>query len=82
MKVSILGNGLTSLALAKLLVNKGIKVDIFSQQRIKEINKTQTLGISKSNIDFFKENILDIKNFLWNIDKIEIFSENLENEKY
>ena len=81
MKVSILGNGLTSLALAKLLVNKGIKVDIFAEQKTKEINKAQTLGISKSNIDFFNKNILNIKKFLWNIDKIEIFSENLKNEK-
>ena len=81
MKVSILGNGLTSLALAKSLVNQGIKVDIFSEQKIKNNNKIQTLGISKSNIEFFNENILDIKKFLWNINKIEIFSENLENEK-
>jgi len=81
MKVSILGNGLTSLTLAKLLVNHGIKVDIFSEQKIKKTSKIQTLGISKSNIDFFNENILDIKKFLWNIDKIEIFSENLKNEK-
>jgi len=81
MKVSILGLGLTSLTLAKLLVNKGIKVDIFSEKKIKEINKIQTLGISKSNIDFFNENILNIEKFLWNIDKIEIFSENFKNEK-
>ena len=81
MKVSILGNGLTSLALAKALVNQGIKVDIFSEQKIKNNNKMQTLGISKSNIEFFNKNILDIKKFLWNIHKIEIFSENLENEK-
>ena len=81
MKVSILGNGLTSLALAKSLVNQGIKVDIFCSQKTKNNNKIQTLGISKSNIEFFNENILDIKKFLWNINKIEIFSENLENEK-
>ena len=29
MNVCILGNGLTSLALAKTLVNKGVNVDIF-----------------------------------------------------
>jgi hypothetical protein len=81
MKVSILGNGLTSLALAKALVNQDIKVDIFSEQKIKNNNKIQTLGISKSNIEFFNKNILDIKKFLWNINKIEIFSENLQNEK-
>ena len=81
MKVSILGNGLTSLALAKSLVNKDIKVDIFSDQKIKNYNKIQTLGISKVNTDFFNENILNIKKLLWEIDKIEIFSESLKNEK-
>jgi 2-octaprenyl-6-methoxyphenol hydroxylase len=81
MKVSILGNGLTSLALAKMLVNQGIKVDIFSNQKIKKINKNQTLGISKTNINFFNENILNINKFLWNINKIEIFSESLKNDK-
>ena len=81
MKISILGNGLTSLALAKSLVNQGIKVDIFSDQKVKNNNKIQTLGISKSNTDFFNENILDIKKFLWSINKIEVFNETTKNEK-
>ncbi len=76
MKVSILGNSLTSLALAKTLVNLGISVDIFSNQKSKKNNKIQTLGISKSNIDFFNENILNIRKSLWDINKIEIFNEN------
>ncbi len=81
MKVSILGDGLTSLALAKSLVNQGISVDIFSERKIKKINKIQTIGISKANIDFFNKNILNINKFLWKINKIEIYSENLQNEK-
>ena len=81
MKVSILGNGLTSLTLAQTLVNLGIRVDIFSDGRIKKYNKIQTLGISKTNIDFFNTNILNIKNLLWNINKIEIYSENFIKEK-
>ncbi len=81
MKVCILGEGLTSLTLAKTLVNKGINVDIFSSNNslIKDTNRT--LGISKSNIEFFNKNILNIQNILWNIDKIEIYSEKLNNEK-
>tara|TARA_B100001063_G_C16738636_1_gene543484 strand:- start:711 stop:1781 length:1071 start_codon:yes stop_codon:yes gene_type:complete len=81
MKVSILGNGLTSLTLAKLLTNQGIKVDIFLGKKFKKFNKIQTLGISKSNIDFFNQNILNINKFLWKIDRIEIYNENLKNEK-
>ena len=81
MKVSILGDGLTSLALATSLVNQGIKVDIFSVKKTKKNNKIQTLGITKSNVDFFNKYILDIKKLLWNIYEIEIFSENLKKEK-
>ena len=81
MKVSILGNGLTSLTLAKMLVNEGIKVDVFSDGKNQKINKVQTLGISKSNIDFFNKKILNIKKFLWEIKKIEIYSDSLKNEE-
>ena len=81
MNVSILGDGLTSLTLAKMLVNQGIKVDIFLGKKTKKYNKIQTLGISKTNIEFFNKNISNINKFLWGIDNIEIFSENLENEK-
>ena len=81
MRVSILGNGLTSLALAQMLANMGIRVDIFSNKRIIKYKKIQTLGISKTNIDFFNQNILNIKKLLWNINKIEIFTENLNDEK-
>ena len=81
MKLCILGEGLTSLSLAKSLVNKGIFVDFFSNKKILEHNKSRTIGISKKNLDFFNKNILDIKKFSWNINKIEIFSENLQDEK-
>ena len=81
MNVSILGDGLTSLTLAKMLANQGIKVDIYSDKKSKKYNKIQTLGISKSNIEFFNKNILNINKFLWNIENIEIYSENLKNEK-
>ena len=81
MKVSILGDGLTGLTLAKTLVNHGITVDIFSDKKIKKYNKIQTLGISKTNVDFFNENILNIEKFLWDINRIEIYSENLTNDK-
>ena len=81
MNVCIIGGGLISLTLAKALVNQGIYVDFFSSQKVEKINKTRTLGISKANVDFFNNNILNIKKLLWNIDKIEIYSENLKNEK-
>ena len=81
MKVSVLGNGLTGLTLAQSLVNQGVKVDIFSEKNISNVNKIQTIGISEKNIDFFNKNILNIKKYLWNIEKIEIYSDNLKNEQ-
>ena len=81
MKLGIFGNGLTSLSLAKSLVNKGIFVDIFSNQKNLHLNKNRTIGLSKKNIDFFNREILNIKKFLWDIKQIEIYSENLKSEK-
>ena len=81
MKVCILGNNLISLVLAKTLANQGIFVDFFFKHKKTKINKTSTLGISKSNVEFFNKNILNIKKLLWKINKIEIYSDNLKNEK-
>ncbi len=42
MKICIVGNGLVSLSLAKALVNKGIYVDCYSnQKKMKLINQEQ-----------------------------------------
>ena len=81
MNVCIIGGGLVSLTLAKALVNQGISVDFFSNQSSGEIDKSRTIGISKVNVDFFNKSILDIRKLLWNINKIEIYSENFKNEK-
>ena len=76
MKVSILGDNLTSLALAKALVKKEIFVDLFYDKKNTKIDTTRTIGISKSNIDFFNREITNIKKMLWSIKKIKIFTEN------
>ena len=81
MNVCIVGDGLVSLTLAKALVSQGIYVDIFSDQKVNKIDKSRTLALSKANIDFFNKNILNIDKFLWDINKIEIYSESLKNEK-
>ncbi len=81
MKVCILGNGLTSLTLAQSLLKLGLQVDIFSERKNHNYNKTRTVGISKSNVEFFNKYVLNIEKLLWNIKKIEIFSENLKNKK-
>jgi len=81
MKVCILGNSLTALTLAKTLVNLKINVEVLYTKKKIDISRIRTIGISKSNIDFFNEKIININSLLWKLKKIEIFSDNLIREK-
>ena len=81
MTVCILGNSLTALTLAKALVNCEINVEILYNKKNYKISETRTIGIAKNNIDFFNNNIIDIKKIIWNLKKIEILSENLKKER-
>ena len=81
MRVCIIGSGLSGLTLAKALVNKKINVDVIKSKKVFEYSKSRTLGISKSNIKFINENIINIEKIIWKLKKIEIFTENLKNEK-
>jgi 2-octaprenyl-6-methoxyphenol hydroxylase len=81
MTVCILGNSLTALTLAKVLVNYEIYVDVIFNKKNYKINDSRTIGISKNNVDFFNSNIINIEKLIWNIKTIEIFSENLKKEK-
>ena len=81
MTVCILGSGLSALTLAKALVNQNIYVDILSEKRDFKLNKSRTLGISKSNTNFFNSNIINIEKLVWNLKKIEIFSDHLKQEE-
>jgi 2-octaprenyl-6-methoxyphenol hydroxylase len=81
MTVCILGNSLTALTLAKALVNCEIDVDLIFNKKNYKINDSRTIGISKNNVDFFNNNIINIEKLIWNIKTIEIYSENLKSEK-
>jgi 2-octaprenyl-6-methoxyphenol hydroxylase len=79
MNVCIIGDGLTSLSLAKNLINKKIKVHIYHKKINNNLLSTRTIGISKSNLEFFEKKILKLsKKIKWKIKKIEIFSENTQ----
>ena len=54
---------------------------IFMLKKAPILSKIRTLGISKSNIEFFRKNIIDIKKIIWKLKKVEIFTDNLKNEK-
>ena len=81
MKVCIIGDGLTSLTLAKTLVNQNIYVDVLSLKKHQKFSQSRTIGISKNNIDFFNKNIISIQKLLWGLQKIEIYTDNLKKQK-
>ena len=81
MKVCIIGSGLSALTLAKALVNEKIYVDISFTKNVYKTNHSRTLGISKSNFEYFNQNIINIEKIIWKLKKIEIFNDHLENEK-
>ena len=81
MRVCILGSSLTALTLAKALVKENIHVDLVSLNKNKKINDSRTLGISRTNFKFINENLINIEKIVWKLKKIEIFTDNLKNEK-
>ncbi len=81
MRVCIIGAGLTSLTLAKALVNQNIYVDLYSQKKNIFSDNLRTIGISKSNVEFFNHSIINVDKISWKLKKIEIFSDNLRKEK-
>ena len=81
MKVCLLGSGLSALTLAKALTKENIYVDIFSKSKNHKISQSRTIGISKSNFDYFNKKIINIEKISWKIKKIEIYTDNLKNEK-
>ncbi len=81
MTLCIIGSGLSALTLAQALVNQKINVDLISLKQDQIYDKTRTIGISKSNIDFFNKKIININKILWKIKKIEIFNDNFKDRK-
>jgi len=81
MNVCIIGEGLTSLSLAKSLINKKINVHYYHKSKNSNFFSNRTIGISKSNFEFFKEKIFQIsKNNFWKINSIEIYTDKIDTE--
>ena len=69
MNVCIIGVGLTSLSLAKILINKKINVHNY-QKKIDEVKSSRTIGISKKNLEFIEKEIYKFsKKDIWKIKK-------------
>ena len=82
MNVCIIGNGLTSLSLAKNLINKKINVHIYEKKINSNFSSNRTIGISKNNLNFFEKEIICLpKKIKWKISKIEIYSGKIKKNK-
>ncbi len=76
MNICLLGNNLTNLVLANVLLKKKINVDIISQAKPSLLKNTvRTIAISNENYKFLKENVQSISNLGWPTEKIKIYSD-------
>jgi len=77
MNICLLGNNLTNLVLANILIKKKISVDIISQTHKKLVKKTvRTIAISNKNYIFLTKNIKGISTLGWPTKSIKIYSDN------
>ena len=81
MNICLIGNSLTSLILAKSLVNKKIKTTMYYNNKFYMGNNTRTTGISSNNIKFIQKEIIKInKSLLWDINQIEVYNKCKDNK--
>ena len=81
MKISIIGNNLTALVLAKVLLKKKIQVELFYDENTTKVSKTvRTIGISQSNVLFLNKYFKGIEKIGHKIDKISISTERQRND--
>ncbi len=76
MNICLLGNNLTNLLLANILIKKKINVDIILQNKsVKLKNSIRTIAISNKNYQFLKKNIKGLHKLGWPTENIKIYSE-------
>ena len=76
MNICLLGNNLTNLVLANILLKKKIKVKIIYQsEKSLSTNTNRTIAISNENYKFLKENIKGLSILGWPTEKIKIYSD-------
>ena len=81
MKISIIGNNLTALVLAKVLLKKKIQVDLFYEENTtKNLKSVRTIGITQSNVLFLNKYFKGIEKIGHKIDKISISTERQKND--
>ena len=77
MNICLLGNNLTNLVLANILIKKRISVDIISQTHQQSVKKTvRTIAVSNENYSFLTKNIKEVSALGWPTKSIKIYSDN------
>ena len=77
MTICLIGKNLTTLVLSKILINKGIKVDLYySDNKISKnmLNtSSRTIGLSNDSIEFLESQKILNKKKCWDIKKINLY---------
>ncbi len=72
MNICLIGNGLTNLVLAKVLISKNIRVTILFESKKTNKFNSRSIAISKENYDYLNSEIISIKKICWPINKSSI----------
>ena len=61
MNICLIGDSLSSITLAKTLVNNKTKVSMYYKNSKKAPNNNRTISISSDNLDFLEKRVIKIK---------------------
>ena len=79
MTICLVGKNLTTLVLSKILINKGIKVDLYYSDHKISNNMpntiSRTIGLSNDSIEFLESQKILYKKKCWDIEKINLYKE-------
>ena len=77
MTICLIGKNLTTLVLSKVLINKGLNVDLYykNNKLSKNLSKTfsRTIGLSNESIDFLDDQKILNKKKCWDIKQINLY---------
>ena len=77
MRICLIGKNLTTLVLSKILINNGIKVDLYysNNELSKNMHNTisRTIGLSNNSIEFLESQEILFKKRCWDIKKINLY---------
>ena len=77
MTICLIGKNLTTLVLSKILINKGINVDLYYSNNNISMNRSntisRTIGLSNDSIEFLESHNILLKKNCWSIKNINLY---------